>query len=714
MIKLGRWRRASAAGAPMLGQLRLLFLLFCLLWSLIGLFGVEHDTDTATRVAAAAAIVVVELCLVWGYRRGNFPRALWLVEAPCVCLVAAASDYGITVGLLYVWINFRALYGNRVDQVLGGLCVMAIMGVGVVFEGLPVSDAVPLTATALIGLIINHTLARGIRARDSAALRERVVAAAGASFAAVTDRGQAAQAAAGAAVALDERISAAVVATIAAGRLRPIGHAGAAGPETLDRTVELAAAGPQHQQALRPGGSARITGADATAFAGLLGLPATDRLHLVPLAARGKVFGMLVVAYDRAPQDDLAPSLSTLADEAALTLDQLLTRSRLNVVVDHSYDALLLCSAQGTIRFANPAAARLLGVPRDALTGRELHSLIHPDDLADTLAPGQKGAQIRRLRGPGTEAWIEFEVFVAYVTEHDGSRSLVLNARDISERQRLELELRHAQKLESVGRLAAGIAHEINTPMQFIGDNVRFLDESFGELLELMAEVRDRLGSADDDLARRMLELDVDFLLEEAPMAIRQTLEGVDRVATIVRAMKAFGHPGTDAKSPADLNEAIRNALIVAANEIRQVADVETDLAELPLVMCHVGDINQTMLNLLVNAAHAIEAAGRGRGRIRVSTRLDGHEVVIEVADTGTGVPPEIADKLFDPFFTTKQVGKGTGQGLSLIRSLIAERHQGSIGFTSEPGAGTVFTVRLPVEARVAPEYTQAQAEVPV
>lgn len=714
MNNMGRWARMGGGSASMLGQVRLLFLLFCLLWSLIVLFGMEQGLDGTTRFVTVVATVVVELCLCWGYRRGAFPRALWFVEAPCVCLVAAASHYGVTIGLLYVWINFRALYGNRLDQLPGAACVVTIMGIGVGFYGLAVSDAVPLTVTALIGLTINHTLGRGIRARDSAALRERVVAAAGATFAAATDRRETAQAAAQAALALDERMSAALVTTIAAGKLRPIGHAGKAGPETLNRTADLTAPGLDCQAALRQGGFAQLIGPDATAFAESLGMPATNQLDLVPLAAGGKVFGLLVVTYERRPQDDLSSSLSTLADEAALTLDQLLTRSRLNVVVDHSHDALLLCGERGVIRFANPAAARLLGVPREALTGGELHSFIHPDDLADVLAPDQKGAQVRRLRGPEPGTWTEFEVLVAYVTEHDGSRSLILNARDISERQRLELELRHAQKLESVGRLAAGIAHEINTPMQFIGDNVRFLEESFTDLMSLVTDIRERLVSADADLATRMVDIDVDFLLEEAPTAIRQTLEGIDRVATIVRAMKAFGHPGTDTKSPADLNEAIRNALIVAANEIRLVAEVKTDLAELPLVLCHVGDINQTVLNLLVNAAHAIDAAGRGRGEIRVSTRLDGDEVVIEVADTGTGVPPEIADKLFDPFFTSKQVGQGTGQGLPLIRSLIVDRHQGSINFTSDFGAGTVFTVRLPVDSTLASESTPAQEEVPV
>jgi signal transduction histidine kinase len=179
-----------------------------------------------------------------------------------------------------------------------------------------------------------------------------------------------------------------------------------------------------------------------------------------------------------------------------------------------------------------------------------------------------------------------------------------------------------------------------------------------------------------------------------------------------VRAMKAFGHPGTEEKTQADLNEAIANTLVVANNEIKYVADVETELGDLPLVHCHLGDINQIVLNLVVNAAHAIGAADRGRGTITVRTHLDGGYAVIDVADTGTGVPPEIADKLFDPFFTTKEVGTGTGQGLALVRTLVADRHGGTIDFTTEPGVGTVFTVRLPTgtadEAAAAPALTEA------
>ena len=183
-------------------------------------------------------------------------------------------------------------------------------------------------------------------------------------------------------------------------------------------------------------------------------------------------------------------------------------------------------------------------------------------------------------------------------------------------------------------------------------------------------------------------------------LAIDQTLQGVERIATIVRAMKAFGHPSGEQKAPADLNQAARDTLIVANNAFKYVADVVTDFGDLPPVWCHLGDINQVLLNLIVNASQAIsEAVDRngGRGTITVRTSCDGTEVVIEVADTGVGIPPEIAERIFEPFFTTKGVGEGTGQGLSLAYSLVRDRHNGSIGFRTEPGRGTIFTVRLPV-----------------
>jgi PAS domain S-box-containing protein len=276
-------------------------------------------------------------------------------------------------------------------------------------------------------------------------------------------------------------------------------------------------------------------------------------------------------------------------------------------------------------------------------------------------------------------------------------------ARDITGRDLAEMELRQAQKLESVGRLASGIAHEINTPLQFVGDNIGFLHESFQQIQELLAGVRvfcERSGSA---LAAEFHELeqklDAGYLMSEIPAAIAQSREGLERVVTIVRAMKEFAHPDSQNRVRADLNKALLNTLTVARNELKYVADVETDFGELPLVMCGVSDLNQVFLNLLVNAAHAISdvfAKSGQKGNIRIRTAAQGDQVLITIADNGAGIPESIRDRIFDPFFTTKGVGRGTGQGLAIARAVV-DRHKGSLTFQSEIGRGTTFTLSLPV-----------------
>jgi len=239
----------------------------------------------------------------------------------------------------------------------------------------------------------------------------------------------------------------------------------------------------------------------------------------------------------------------------------------------------------------------------------------------------------------------------------------------------MEAKLRQAQKLEAVGSLAAGIAHEINTPIQFVGDNVRFMSQSFTDLMKLLqqsAVIADK-AMGNGDIAQEIQQFleayknaDIDFVREEMPKAIEQTLDGVDRVATIVRAMKKFSHPDQGQKAPADINEAISNTLIVARNELKYVADVETSFAHhLPMVACHLSDLNQVFLNLFVNAAHAIADVVKEteqKGTITVRTSRDGDNVVVEISDTGCGIPEDIRDRIFDPFFTTKGVGEGTGQ----------------------------------------------------
>jgi PAS domain S-box-containing protein len=702
-----RWLRGTDT---MLGQVRTLFLGILLAWPVFGLWGLLGGARQALAVPAVVTALLVVAWLYAGYRRQHFPAWSWVLEGACTCLVAAASDFGTTIGLLFVWVNFRSLYGRLRQKVLAAAVICTIMAIGVLLVEVPPRVAVPLLFTALISLAVNHVLARGSSARDRSADRESTLASAGAGLVASTTRAEAMDVTLGAALSIDRASSAALILTLTGQTMHVIAAAGDVGAEAAGWVTELTLLPPETRAALRPGECVTVSDAAAREVTDVLRLPPHAMVILAPMAAHGDAFGMLVLALDRRPADDLAAAVTTLADEAALTLDQLLSRSRLSIVVEHSADALILAGENGMIRFVNPAAEMMLACPGEELAGCDLWSLVHEDEepaLREAASSFVRPAAVPcRIRGSEHAEWTDVEALVEYVSEHDGSRSIVFTARDVSERHRLELELRHAQKLESVGRLAAGIAHEINTPIQFVGDNVRFLDTAFTDLDRLLAAYRELVATAqangDINAALRGLdevatEIDIDFVMEEVPVAVTQTLEGISRVAHIVRAMKAFGHPGTEEKSRADLNEAIKNTIVVANNEIKYIADVETDLGDLPLVHCHLGDINQVVLNLVVNAAHAIGAANRGRGTIRVSTRLDDGHAVIEVADTGTGVPAEIADKLFDPFFTTKEVGTGTGQGLALVRTLVTDRHGGTIDFTSTVDVGTVFTVRLPV-----------------
>jgi signal transduction histidine kinase len=282
---------------------------------------------------------------------------------------------------------------------------------------------------------------------------------------------------------------------------------------------------------------------------------------------------------------------------------------------------------------------------------------------------------------------------------------------EIAERERVQRELAQAKKLESIGHLAAGIAHEINTPAQYVGDNIRFLKDVFADVDKLLRRFDRLLQAAKQDILTDELvaeveaavrDADVDFLSVEVPKAIGQSLEGIERVANIVRAMKEFAHPGNGHKQAVDLNRTILSTLTVSRNEWKYVAELVTDFAQdLPLVMCLAGDLNQVILNLVVNAAHAIaDVVGddsSGKGQLTVRTRRDQDWAEIRIEDTGTGIPEKIRDNVFDHFFTTKEVGKGTGQGLTIARSIVVEKHSGTIRFETEVGRGTTFIVRLPI-----------------
>ncbi len=327
-----------------------------------------------------------------------------------------------------------------------------------------------------------------------------------------------------------------------------------------------------------------------------------------------------------------------------------------------------------------------------------------------------------QLRPPGGETIGVLALFSKHVVTpeidamletlaHTAAR-VILNALAEEEHRNLQSQLALAQRLESVGQLAAGIAHEINTPTQFVSDNTRFLQSAFPKLKDFLARYRQLLDAGRagpvppvllDDLQAAASTAKLDYLLEQMPAALSDSLEGLERIAKIVRAMKDFAHPGQQSMSPADLNAAIESTVTVARSEWKYVAEMVLDLdPALPRVPCMLGDFNQVILNIVVNAAHAIaDMVGDGsrrKGTITVTTRQNDGHVEVRIGDTGTGIPEEYRDKIFDHFFTTKEVGKGTGQGLAIARRVIVEKHRGTLTFETEIGRGTTFVIRLPIE----------------
>ena len=281
----------------------------------------------------------------------------------------------------------------------------------------------------------------------------------------------------------------------------------------------------------------------------------------------------------------------------------------------------------------------------------------------------------------------------------------------LRELQLTQAQLLQANKLESVGQLAAGIAHEINTPTQYIGSNIDFLGDSFGGMQRLLHELSRQLGQGEGkaELNRSILsgllaEIDWEYLEEEIPTAIKQSKEGIKRISTIVQAMKEFSHPSSKEKVKNDLNKLIETTVVVTSNEWKYVADVQTDLdPSLPLVSCLADELGQVFLNILVNAVHAIESkirteGSKDRGLILISTRHSEETVEVRISDSGSGIPEEIIGRIFDPFFTTKTVGKGTGQGLAIVHDVITKKHGGTIRVESTPGQGATFIIGLPIE----------------
>ena len=371
----------------------------------------------------------------------------------------------------------------------------------------------------------------------------------------------------------------------------------------------------------------------------------------------------------------------------------------------------------GLFAFSNSNAAAFTGYNREEIIGKPSDSFVHPEDRGKTREKVKK-----MLRGEDLSPY-EFKIVskagqLRWIMEtvssisFKGRPAILGNCIDITERCQREILDIHSQKMEAVGQLAAGIAHEINTPVQFIGDNITFIQSAFDDLLSLSAILNafknDDLLSpvvAKDILSRireREKKIDLDFLRKEIPQAIEQSMAGLQRVSRIVQVMREISHPGGDKKIDLDINKAIESTIILTKNEWKYSAELITKLAaDLPIVQGYPADFSQVILNLIVNATQALQEKvgknGAAGEHIEISTRQDGNEVEICIRDTGLGITQEIQSRIFDPFFTTKAIGKGTGQGLAIAQNIIVKKHGGRIFFETKSGEGTSFYIRLPL-----------------
>lgn len=322
---------------------------------------------------------------------------------------------------------------------------------------------------------------------------------------------------------------------------------------------------------------------------------------------------------------------------------------------------------------------------------------------------------VRYTRPDGSEGFLGLTINPVNKEKEQPAQLLLFGA-DITERKIMQAQLSRSQKLEAIGQLASGIAHEINTPTQYVGDNNYFLQESFADFMVLLEKYGQLLSAAEEgqispqlisEIKTTIDEIDMEYLISEIPRAIQQSLEGIERVTSIVKAMKEFAHPGVEEKTPIDINKSIASTITIARNEWKYVAEMKTDFdPSLPLVSCLPGEFNQVILNMVINAADTIRDVvgdgGQGKGTITIRTRQVGDWAEIWISDTGTGIPENIRPRIFDVFFTTKKVGKGSGQGLAISHGVIVDKHGGTIDFETEMGQGTTFIIRLPIVSETA------------
>ncbi|WP_319582437.1 PAS domain S-box protein [uncultured Pseudodesulfovibrio sp.] len=449
--------------------------------------------------------------------------------------------------------------------------------------------------------------------------------------------------------------------------------------------------------------------------------PATDKVELRLMSGNGEfVWALWQVVEMGHRQGEASGNIHTFTDITEIKETQL-AMSRLTAAIDQAAEMIVMTDLDGVMTYVNPAFEVVSGYSRSEAVGRSTRILSGREqegdffaDMWETITSGKvwKGRIVNRRKN-GERYTLESSIGPIR-NNADELIGFVALGRDISQQLVVESQLRQSQKLESIGELAAGIAHEINTPTQYVTSNLQFLHDScetysksVERCRELIGYVKEHPDQFPDEAFRELAEAALDeeeitYLAEDVPAALDESAAGLKRIAEIVRSIKQLAHPGELAKAFHDLNEIARNAITVSTNEWKYVAAMAFEPDELLApVFCLKGEVGQVVLNLIVNAAHAIESklkGSGGQGTITIRTRSEGEFAVLEVHDTGTGMPEDVVAKAFDPFFTTKEVGKGTGQGLAIAHNVVAGMHGGRIEIATVEGEGTTFTVLLPFE----------------
>ena len=405
------------------------------------------------------------------------------------------------------------------------------------------------------------------------------------------------------------------------------------------------------------------------------------------------------------------------------SLDLLEHVELISTIIDAVPHIVLTCNQDHTIEMANSASAKLLGYPPECLVGHRVGEFLPGYEnyrrelglesfLVPELAVRKSDGSFIQAELRGRRTRVKDKPFIVMVISDTSARKATEALKE-----KMYKQLSESRRMEAIGALSSGIAHELNTPIQFIGDNIKFVGLSLNKIydsykrydeLKCECEAEGLLPVTVERLNKFNQGIELPVLVGEIMAAIRETVDGVRQVRDIATLMKEFTHPGTVAPEPCDINRVVQNAITICRGRHKNIVALETDFAaDLPQVTCRKGQIQQVLVNMIVNAVEAIEEQGVTSGVIRIETKLVGDAARIEVSDNGPGIPKSLWEKIFDPFFTTKQVGKGTGQGLALAKDFIVNQHSGKLLLAHRPGFATTFVIELPLKPPVSNQTRQ-------